>query len=118
MKQRMKTRPHRKPIIRIGSNEDIDWTPQKNRLYPRVLTVKQGDFLVRIEEARSAPDDFSLWVGARFDGAGDAEHCLCNLFGDEFKPGELDTLIALLSFARDKARELGMPSDKREGAAA
>jgi hypothetical protein len=115
-KRTKKTRTPAGPVVSVGldKNIDIDWTPAKARSHPRVATAKQGKLLVAIEEGRYPDGSFCLITGAG-NGGGEV---LYNIFSEEFTPAELDTFITLLIHARDKARSLSMPSDKREGAAA
>lgn len=108
------TRPPAKPVISIGIDEEIDWTPDKNKLYPRTVTVRQGKLQVNIEEAGEPTEKRFIFIVGAGDGR---ESVRDNLLGEEFKPDDLDLFISLLTLARDKARELGMPSDRRDGAA-
>jgi hypothetical protein len=116
-KRTKRTRTPAQPVVSVGTfdkDSGIDWTPEKNRIYPRIVTAKQGKLFVNIEEARDANNRYCFFLGVG-DGGGNV---LYNLVGEEFSPENLDLFISLLVAARDKARELGMPTDKRNGAAA
>ena len=117
MKRTKRTRIPARPVVSVGTfdkDSEIDWTPEDIRIYPRIVTAKQGKLFVNIEEHKTHNGGFTFFVGIG-DGQGD---CLYNIAGEDFAPADLDTLISLLALARDKAKALGMPSDKREGAAA
>lgn len=113
-KQRRESTTNEEATVSVGTDRDIeiDWTPAKARIHPRVVTVKQGKLQVNVEEvwlAQGKSGSFIFMVGAG-DGTGGVRD---NLFSEDFSPDNLDLFISLLTIARDKARELGMPSDQR-----
>ena len=102
-------KPPAEPEVTIELNEDVDWTPASQRVYPRRVIARRGKQIVCIEEAGRSDAEMLFYIGAG-DGT---ESVLFNLMSGEMRPAELDTLIDALALVRDRARSLGMPSDKR-----
>ena len=109
--QQRKATGARKATVTVGfdSELDEDWTPPEDRIWPRVVTEKQGNVSVEIEESRYADNSLGLYVGASIEDHGKDRH---NVIAESFEPSELDVLISLLQRACAKARELEMPSDR------
>jgi hypothetical protein len=110
-----KKRSQRRPIpkVTLGRNDEKEtvqlWTPAENFVYPRRVNVQQGRFVVEVEETQIEKGNYVLWVGA---GNGKKQPTF-DIMGEDMTPAELDIFIELLTIARDRARELGMPSPYR-----
>ena len=91
--------------VSVTRNTDIDLTPPKARVHPRVLNVERGNYRLEIHEDLSGDLCIGAWEGRKV--------APISLFWIEATPGNFDELLELLSIARDKARDLGMPAKYR-----
>jgi len=104
-----------KPAVSLGYNYDIDdWTPEHLKVRPRTLEAKSGNLIVELEEIRWTDESLGFILGVGDGAPGDAKY---NLMGAELTAAQLDALIDLVVLVRDRARQLGMPSDKRPAGA-
>lgn len=94
---------------------ELDWTPPKDKVRPRVVSALGGGILVEVQEARMGSDASSkliLCVAAWLCGNSKRASAKDQNFWLELQPAQLDTLIRLLTEASSAAKSLGIPSHK------